>query len=294
MTICKDIYIYLKVNSTRLTTNLKTIYRMLKKLALGILIAGVAPSALANLSEIDLGNELVISSPKSSCSQGFASFCGSQFNSTDFVSGTDSALSLRNIATSVLANSPFLTCDSKAYLESSASIYLSNYRQSQLEESQSNIFFGPGTKDSLLSLNTIAQPDCNFAWQQQLKQQLVTLELSKSASFTVRQDNPQERQVKQNFPTLSRSSLVVSFPLANSTFIPHQIKLANPAPETERIASPFGWRNRPYSNQRQFHQGIDYGAPYGSPVVSIGNGIVTRVVKGCADFGNLFCGGSAR
>ena len=93
------------------------------------------------------------------------------------------------------------------------------------------------------------------------------------------------------FPKLSRSSLVVAFPQENSSFVPANTKLANPAPETERIASPFGWRTRPYSNQLQFHQGIDYGAPYSSPVVAVGNGIVTKVISGCADFGNIFCGG---
>ena len=92
------------------------------------------------------------------------------------------------------------------------------------------------------------------------------------------------------FPKLLRSSLVVEFPQEDSSLVLKDTKLANPAPATERIASPFGWRRRPYSNQMQFHQGIDYGAPYGSPVVAVGNGIVTRVVSGCADFGNLFCG----
>lgn len=93
------------------------------------------------------------------------------------------------------------------------------------------------------------------------------------------------------FPKLSRSNLIVSFPQENSSFLPKNTKLANPAPETRRIASPFGWRRRPYSNQLQFHQGIDYGAPLGSPVVAAGNGIVTKVVSGCLDFGNLACGG---
>lgn len=92
------------------------------------------------------------------------------------------------------------------------------------------------------------------------------------------------------FPKLSRSSLIVNFPQEHSSFVLEDTKFAHPAPETERIASPFGWRRRPYSHQLQFHQGIDYGAPYGSPVVAIGNGIVTKVVSGCADFGNLFCG----
>ena len=105
------------------------------------------------------------------------------------------------------------------------------------------------------------------------------------------QNDYSQPKFPQKFPQLSRSSLIVSFPQDNSSFIPSNTKLANPAPETERIASPFGWRRRPYSNQLQFHQGVDYGAPFSSPVVAVGNGIVTRVVSGCADFGNLFCGG---
>ena len=92
------------------------------------------------------------------------------------------------------------------------------------------------------------------------------------------------------FPKLSRSSLIVNFPQEHSSFVLEDTKFAHPAPETERIASPFGWRRRPYSHQLQFHQGIDYGAPYGSSVVAVGNGIVTKVISGCADFGSLFCG----
>lgn len=67
-------------------------------------------------------------------------------------------------------------------------------------------------------------------------------------------------------------------------------ELAHPAPETERVTSPFGWRRRPYSGQIQFHKGIDYGAPLNSPVVAIRDGVVVRVVSGCFDFGNRFCG----
>ena len=106
------------------------------------------------------------------------------------------------------------------------------------------------------------------------------------------------------FPRLSRSSLIVTSPRNNSSLCSsiststnscltstNTIALVNPAPGTTRIASPFGWRRRPYSGQIQFHQGIDYGAPLGSPVVAAANGIVTKVVSGCADFGNRLCGG---
>ena len=101
-------------------------------------------------------------------------------------------------------------------------------------------------------------------------------------------------------PSLTRSSLIVTPPTNKllpcidlstlDSACPKNSKLANPAPETKRIASPFGWRRRPYSGRLQFHQGVDYGAPLGSPVVAVGNGIVTKVTTGCRDFGNRWCG----
>ncbi len=106
------------------------------------------------------------------------------------------------------------------------------------------------------------------------------------------------------FPRLSRTNLIVTSPRNNSSLCSsistqtdscltstNTVTLTNPAPKTTRIASSFGWRRRPYSGQLQFHQGIDYGAPLGSPVVAAGNGIVTKVVSGCVDFGNRLCGG---
>ena len=131
----------------------------------------------------------------------------------------------------------------------------------------------------------------NFDWQKKLDRESIDLDSIKLAKLTSEHHSPQNDYSPPKFPQLSRSSLIVSFPQDNSSFVPINTKLANPAPETKRIASPFGWRKRPYSNQLQFHQGIDYGAPFSSPVVAAGNGIVTKVVSGCADFGNLFCGG---
>ncbi len=131
----------------------------------------------------------------------------------------------------------------------------------------------------------------NFDWQKKLERKSINLDSIKLAKLTSEHHTSQNDHSPPKFPQLSRSSLIVSFPQDNSSFVPINTKLANPAPETKRIASPFGWRRRPYSNQLQFHQGIDYGAPFSSPVVAVGNGIVTRVVSGCADFDNLFCGG---
>ena len=124
--------------------------------------------------------------------------------------------------------------------------------------------------------------NCLLAWQGKVKKKLST-EL-------IQHHRDRDRLIGSTgakFPHLTRSSLILSSPVQGYT----DDKLANPAPATKRIASPFGWRRRPYSNQLQFHQGIDYGAPLGSPVVSVGNGIVTKISSGCLDFSNLSCGG---
>ena len=67
-------------------------------------------------------------------------------------------------------------------------------------------------------------------------------------------------------------------------------QLIHPAPLTTRVTSPHGWRKRPISGRLQFHKGIDYGAPLGSPVVAVQEGTVIKVVSGCVDFGNKGCG----
>ncbi|MGD1922268.1 MAG: M23 family metallopeptidase [Pleurocapsa sp.] len=144
-------------------------------------------------------------------------------------------------------------------------------------------------------LQNLTDPKCIFSWQNSFDSPVNVQDRGQtlvSNNPTNNSTQPQALLKKpKQFPKLSRSSLIVSFPTADSTFQPENTKLANPAPKTKRIASPFGWRRRPYSYQLQFHQGIDYGAPLGSPVVAVGDGIVTRVVDGCYDFGNLFCGG---
>ena len=67
------------------------------------------------------------------------------------------------------------------------------------------------------------------------------------------------------------------------------------APGT-RVSSSYGWRNRPISGEQQFHLGIDYAAPLGTPVKSVDGGRVIKVSSNsCPDFGNSTakrsCGG---
>ena len=43
-----------------------------------------------------------------------------------------------------------------------------------------------------------------------------------------------------------------------------------------RITSRFGWRKHPISKKKQFHYGVDYGAPRGTPVWAVADGVVSR------------------
>lgn len=53
--------------------------------------------------------------------------------------------------------------------------------------------------------------------------------------------------------------------------------LAQPVPGP--VTSAFGWRTHPVTGERSFHDGIDFGAPCGTPVRSASAGVVTRVVR---------------
>ncbi len=262
---------------------------MVRTVALGLSIAGIMPITLANSSSMATNSvqpEVTASrftNLSASCSPPRTLAC--QPKATTRTSAIHSELWLGEIATSLLPNSSFLKCAQSSLSQSSSA----TDRTSKQTLALPLLIWRRNL--ALPALGTATQNDCGFAWQQQLSRQSITSESNLATATLLRRKITQGYGSKPEFPKLSRTSLVVAFPTENSTFSPKSLKLTNPAPETKRIASPFGWRTRPYSNSLQFHQGIDYGAPYGSDVVAVGNGIVTRVVSGCADFGNLFCGG---
>lgn len=54
------------------------------------------------------------------------------------------------------------------------------------------------------------------------------------------------------------------------------------------LSSPFGYRTDPVTGaQGAFHQGIDIPAPRGTPVLSVGDGIVLHTVRSNAGYGNM-------
>lgn len=61
----------------------------------------------------------------------------------------------------------------------------------------------------------------------------------------------------------------------------------HPTGQGSRVSSPYGWRRRPISGKMQFHKGIDYAVPMGTPVKSVDGGTVIRVSNNnCADYGD--------
>lgn len=60
-----------------------------------------------------------------------------------------------------------------------------------------------------------------------------------------------------------------------------------PTPDSRRITDPFGWRTHPIRGTRNFHTGVDIGASWGSPVISVRAGVVTYAGYGWnAGYGN--------
>ncbi len=284
---------------------------MVKSIALGLLIAGIAPITLANSTVISMDNQQLavnFTQPKIT-NPGLNSYCNASDLSINCLAdpasekpAIHSDLWLQEIANILLPNTLFSACPQRSLQKVEHVDGLLGYSQNRTDQlfnsqHQTTLLSAASVEQSLNHteltrpfLDKLINPGCIFSWQKQVDQEAVVSKAVKSTKFNYKHDSPNSSPAPK-FPTLSRSSLVVSFPEANSSFIPPDTKLAHPAPETKRIASPFGWRLRPYSNQLQFHQGIDYDAAYGSPVVAVGNGIVTKVVSGCVDFGTLFCGG---
>ena len=53
------------------------------------------------------------------------------------------------------------------------------------------------------------------------------------------------------------------------------------------LASPFGWRNDPITGRRAFHRGLDFSGRFGSDVVAVASGVVTRVEHHFGNLGNM-------
>jgi murein DD-endopeptidase MepM/ murein hydrolase activator NlpD len=254
---------------------------MVRTTFIGLLIAGVTPITLAEATVLTNKQPAILAPQPLPDTIGLSTFnillSGSRFSGC-LEQFSPSQLSSREI--------PNLSSSEKA-----ARLRISVAQTTLKSTVNLNLF---PNFDLISSSRIISAPQaCVLSWQPRLNQKTVATSKLVASDQNVSQSSSSSLAVAPltQFPKLSRSSLIIPFPKEDSSFSPSNTKLANPAPETQRIGSTFGWRIRPYSNQLQFHEGIDYGAPLGSPVVAVDEGIVTRVVSGCIDFGNLYCGG---
>ena len=55
------------------------------------------------------------------------------------------------------------------------------------------------------------------------------------------------------------------------------LDLGKPLQIDARITSPFGWRIHPVFGDRRFHEGVDFGAPTGTPVVAASDGVIEDI-----------------
>jgi len=55
------------------------------------------------------------------------------------------------------------------------------------------------------------------------------------------------------------------------------IDLGRPLQINARITSPFGWRIHPVFGDRRFHEGVDFGAPTGTPVIATSDGVIEDI-----------------
>jgi murein DD-endopeptidase MepM/ murein hydrolase activator NlpD len=55
------------------------------------------------------------------------------------------------------------------------------------------------------------------------------------------------------------------------------IDLGRPLQINARITSPFGWRIHPVFGDRRFHEGVDFGAPTGTPVIATSDGLIEDI-----------------
>ena len=270
---------------------------MVRNIALRISIAAIMPSILANSSVAIINNQQTVNTAAQKIDYLDSSLtCRAKdlstkclVDSSERKTSIDSNLWTQKVTNLLLSRSLFSSCFGRSLHNTEIQDSLSD-RWNGLSSEQL-----PSQKFAFPLSNKLTDSGCLGLRPKQLDRSLKKVKAVVPQNFSQSSlPNYSQRSLSPSatpqFPKLLRSSLIVKFPQENSSLVLKDTKLANPAPNTERIASPFGWRRRPYSNQLQFHQGIDYGAPYGSPVVAVGNGIVTRVVSGCADFGNLFCG----
>lgn len=110
-------------------------------------------------------------------------------------------------------------------------------------------------------------------WSQELSNQFSSQQANKLGWSSY--GNPNYVTKAMQFLTIEgdSASLNLSFDLEGQ-------KLPYPVPNNTTISSPYGPRTHPvYGTPNTFHTGVDFPAPYGSPIISVADGIITKTVN---------------
>jgi murein DD-endopeptidase MepM/ murein hydrolase activator NlpD len=89
------------------------------------------------------------------------------------------------------------------------------------------------------------------------------------------------RQVDDRAERLGIIESIVSLDFARRTFVPSGMPVVG-----GQFSSNFGWRIDPFSGRNTFHDGVDFFAEPGTPIVAAASGVVT-VAEFHAQFGNM-------
>lgn len=86
---------------------------------------------------------------------------------------------------------------------------------------------------------------------------------------------PGETRYAERSTVAGKAAIVVfSTSPRRSTLNPASGTMPTGMPVAARLTSAFGWRTHPIHGGVRAHAGVDLAAPYGSPVVATGNGVV--------------------
>lgn len=109
-------------------------------------------------------------------------------------------------------------------------------------------------------------------WSQELSNQFSTQQAKKLGWSSY--GNPNYVSKAMQFLTIEgdSASLNLSFDLEGQS-------LPFPVPNNTTISSPYGPRIHPVYQTMSFHTGVDFPAPYGSPIISVADGIITKTVN---------------
>ncbi len=89
------------------------------------------------------------------------------------------------------------------------------------------------------------------------------------------------RQVDDRAERLGIIESIVSLDFARRTFVPSGMPVAS-----GQLSSNFGWRLDPFTGRNTFHDGVDFFAEPGTPIVAAASGVVT-VAEFHAQFGKM-------